>query len=364
MTPRHHRRLGVILVITALTAPLALLAPAGASPIDDKRAEASRLEAQIQALGDRVSVLDEQYNRAVLQSQQADAAAAQAKVDLAKSDERYAAARARMATQAVTAYINGGGVSVLSQLANSDGRDLTVRSQYLSAASEEEHSAADELRQAGQDLQALQAKLAAAQKASKAAVGAAASARRQTMAAQSSLQATLGKVKGDLASLVAQEDARRAAAAAARAQAAQAAARARASAIGGRAGRSAPAPGNAPAPSSGAAAAVRFAEDQIGKPYQYGAAGPDSYDCSGLTMRSWQQGGVSLSHSSQAQYNETTHISTADLQPGDLLFYGSDIHHVGIYVGNGTMVEAAHTGTNVRYASIWRSDLVGAGRPG
>ena len=81
-------------------------------------------------------------------------------------------------------------------------------------------------------------------------------------------------------------------------------------------------------------------------------------------MRRQRWRGGSLSHSSQAQYNETTHISTADLQPGDLLFYGSDIHHVGIYVGNGTMVEAAHTGTNVRYASIWRSDLVGAGRPG
>ena len=80
-------------------------------------------------------------------------------------------------------------------------------------------------------------------------------------------------------------------------------------------------------------------------------------------MRAWQQGGVSLSHSSQAQYNETTHVSTADLQPGDLLFYGSDIHHVGIYVGGGSMIEAAHTGTNVRYASISRSDLVGAARP-
>ncbi|MCU1463440.1 MAG: cell wall-associated hydrolase, invasion-associated protein, partial [Acidimicrobiales bacterium] len=210
MTPRLHRRLGVILVIAASLAPLAAMGAAGASPVDDKRAQASKLESQIQALGDRLSVLDEQYNQAILRSQTADVAAAQAKADLAKSDQRFAAARARMAEQAVTAYINGGQVSVLAQLANSDGRDLTVRAQYLSAAAQTERAASDELRQAGQDLQLLQDRLAAAQKASKSAVGAASAARRQALAAEAALQSTLGKVKGDLASLVAAEDARRA----------------------------------------------------------------------------------------------------------------------------------------------------------
>ena len=106
-----------------------------------------------------------------------------------------------------------------------------------------------------------------------------------------------------------------------------------------------------------------MARQQIGKPYEYGAAGPDSFDCSGLTLYSWRAGGVSLPHSAGAQYGATTHIPLSDLEPGDLVFYGSPIHHVGIYVGSGTMIEASHAGVPVRYAGIYRSDLVGAGRP-
>src|SRR5207244_1464771 len=86
-------------------------------------------------------------------------------------------------------------------------------------------------------------------------------------------------------------------------------------------GRVVPPPGtDVPAPSAGAGAAVSFAKQQVGKPYEYGAAGPDSYDCSGLTMASWRQGGVSLPHSAAAQYNATTHIPISAVQPGDLLF--------------------------------------------
>jgi cell wall-associated NlpC family hydrolase len=81
-------------------------------------------------------------------------------------------------------------------------------------------------------------------------------------------------------------------------------------------------------------------------------------------MWAWRAGGVSLPHSAADQYSVIPHVSMASLQPGDLLFYGSPIHHVGIYVGNGTMIEAPHSGAVVRYASIYRSDLVGAGRPG
>jgi cell wall-associated NlpC family hydrolase len=79
-------------------------------------------------------------------------------------------------------------------------------------------------------------------------------------------------------------------------------------------------------------------------------------------MWAWARGGVSLPHSSQAQYDVLPHVSRSDIQPGDLTFYGSPIHHVGIYVGNGQMVEASETGTPVRYAGIHRRDLVGAGR--
>ena len=95
----------------------------------------------------------------------------------------------------------------------------------------------------------------------------------------------------------------------------------------------------------------------------YAAAGPDSFDCSGLTMYAWAAAGVSLSHNAAAQYESLPHVPMASLEPGDLVFYGSPIHHVGMYVGNGTMVEAPYTGVDVRYHSIYRPDFAGAARP-
>ena len=121
-----------------------------------------------------------------------------------------------------------------------------------------------------------------------------------------------------------------------------------------------------PVPSAGgrAAIAVSAALAQVGKPYQWGGAGPDSFDCSGLTMYAWAQAGVSLPHSSAAQYAATPRVSTSDLQPGDLLFAGSPIHHVAMYIGGGQMVEAPYTGASVRVVPTGRPDTVGAGRPG
>lgn len=126
---------------------------------------------------------------------------------------------------------------------------------------------------------------------------------------------------------------------------------------------------SAPVPSVAAASpnaqvAVVAALSQVGQPYSWGAAGPDSYDCSGLTMWAWGQAGVSLPHNSGMQYSATPRVAQSDLQPGDLLFFGSPIHHVGMYIGNGQMVESPYTGSQVRVGSAIRSDYVGAGRPG
>jgi cell wall-associated NlpC family hydrolase len=123
------------------------------------------------------------------------------------------------------------------------------------------------------------------------------------------------------------------------------------------------APVAAPKVSGRAQAAVNFALAQVGKPYGWGGSGPGSYDCSGLMMASWAAAGVSLPHSSAMQYGATRRVSRDQLQPGDILFFGSPIHHDAMYVGNGQMVEAPHTGLNVRVVSMDRSDYVGAGRP-
>ncbi len=121
--------------------------------------------------------------------------------------------------------------------------------------------------------------------------------------------------------------------------------------------------GNAGSGGSAAARrAVQFALAQVGKPYVWGAAGPSSYDCSGLTSSAWHAGGVSLPHSAREQFGYGTHVSYSQMVPGDLMFFYSPIGHVSIYIGNGLMVSAPQTGENVKVipANSYNRDFVGA----
>ncbi len=127
-----------------------------------------------------------------------------------------------------------------------------------------------------------------------------------------------------------------------------------------------PAPAEtASAPASGrAAAAVAYAMSQVGDAYVYGAAGPDAFDCSGLTMMAWGAAGVALPHSSSAQMSSGSSVSSSALQPGDLVFYYSPVSHVGMYIGNGQIVHAANPGTGVAIAPVFSMPFSGAVRPG
>ena len=100
----------------------------------------------------------------------------------------------------------------------------------------------------------------------------------------------------------------------------------------------------------------------LGVPYVWAAEGPDGFDCSGLALVAWRAAGVILPHQSRSQFLRTVRINLADIAPGDLLFFGDPIHHLGIYVGDGKMIEAAKPGTNVKISAIKRRDLVGIGR--
>jgi len=113
-----------------------------------------------------------------------------------------------------------------------------------------------------------------------------------------------------------------------------------------------------PAPASGVARALAFARSQIGDPYVWGAAGPSSWDCSGLTMGAWRAGGISLPHYSVAQYTRSTPISRGSLRAGDLVFWGSSsspssIYHVALYAGNGMIIQAPRTGRDVEEVSMY-----------
>jgi peptidoglycan DL-endopeptidase CwlO len=385
MTSRQSRL--VVLVGIALVGFPSLTAPARASPVDDKKQEAARIQVQLDAQGERISILDEQYNRARLQVDEADTALARSEKDRAAADTTFRTAQLRLGRHAVDAYVHGGSSTLLEQLAKSRGPDLPLRQHYLRITAANERRAIDDLRAARADLTKVRERNKDAQAAARAAAGALKEHRADIERAVSVQRSTLARVDGELAQLIAAEQASRAAEAARRAQAELAARQAAArpqpatshqplpprstTTTSHQASKPKPAPTptttppvNAPPVGRGAAAAVAEARRQIGKPYVWAAAGPDSFDCSGLTQWAWRAGGVRLSHSTYAQWDETPHIPVSALQPGDLVFFGDDLHHVAIYSGGGMMIEAPYTGTTVRETVLRTKDLAGASRPG
>ncbi|MDX3852223.1 NlpC/P60 family protein [Streptomyces sp. AK02-01A] len=115
--------------------------------------------------------------------------------------------------------------------------------------------------------------------------------------------------------------------------------------------------------SAKAAKVLAFARSQIGKPYVWGATGPSSYDCSGLTQAAWKEAGVELPRTTWDQVKAGSRVATEDLLPGDLVFFYDDISHVGIYIGDGMMIHAPKPGASVREESIYYMPIYGSVRP-
>ena len=344
------------------------------------RLAAAQQEARRRA--DAAEVAVEAYNAARVRQQAAAAAVGAARLVLRAAGHRVDQARARVGRFGAAAYMTGGMSSVDAML-NADGPDaLLYRVGTLEVISRSQ-------RDATQALDAARVYQVSVERQAQVVLGrarqAATAAARARTRAQQSVQrqvAVVGAVRErrrQLTTLLAQarqhasalERARLAAIARARARAAARAAAAAAR----RAASSRPVSGGATGAVPGTVSAateqqaVSYAESQIGKPYQWGAAGPDSYDCSGLVMWAYAHVGVTLDHWTGYQWQEGARVATSALRPGDLVFFATDtsdpntIHHVGIYIGNGQMVEAPYTGANVRISSAWRPDLIGAVRP-
>ncbi|MER7001663.1 NlpC/P60 family protein [Dactylosporangium sp. NPDC000555] len=109
--------------------------------------------------------------------------------------------------------------------------------------------------------------------------------------------------------------------------------------------------------------AVRFAYSQLGKVYQWGADGPNSFDCSGLTMAAWKAAGVVLPHNAARQKQTVRPITRSELRPGDLVFYYRNVSHVGIYIGEGRVIEAPRAGERISMRLLDYAPIVGYGRP-
>ena len=368
---------GLALMTTGTLATVATVAHATPqSDLQSEQQKAAELESEIQANGNRVSVLDEQYLEAQAAIQQATDQYNADRVQVAAKQRATDRIRGLVSARAAELYMSAGNPAPLAAFDVSNTQELGSQSEYGAAAADQDRQLIDNAKVAIESLGLQQQALAKARAKAEDESKQLDAARTEITAATAQQTALLAQVKGKIATLVnqIQVQQQQAQEAAARAQmereaAAQAAAQQQQQQTSSNGGSpdggstSSPPPTGLPAPSAHAAIAVQTAEAQIGKPYVYAGSGPDVFDCSGLTMYAWAAAGVSLPHNALAQYDSLPHVPMDALQPGDLVFYGSPIHHVGLFVGNGTMVEAPYTGVDVRYHSIYRPDFAGAARP-
>jgi cell wall-associated NlpC family hydrolase len=350
---------------------------ASASKIDDKKALAAQLQREIDANGEQISMLAERYDGARLRLDDA-------RQNIARVEGRLAAARAEShrigavaQRRAAALYMGVGAQSPLGFTNVASLTEAGSRSTYAAAAADRDARLLDGLRASREDLRVAETSLEAARNKAQKEVDALVARRRDVEAANARQTQLLAQVKGEVATLIREEQARQAAAEKARSDARLEqlrlqAAQSRANASSGTGVQTFGPAGTdpaqmpiptAPAPSPGAAAAVAYAKSQLGKPYRYAAAGPDEFDCSGLTMMAWAQAGVSMPHYSAAQGAMFPRVPDGQLQPGDLVIYYSDQHHVGIYVGDGMTISATHTGDFVRLQPVFRSGFQYAVRP-
>lgn len=364
------KRFTTVLVAAMMLSAALLGRTAEADPVANKRAEAARLAAELESKGRQAAVLTEQYNAARIKAGAAEADAAKAAQALAAADAAVKRTHEALKASAVEAYMHGGFLPLNKHAASpKDATELTVRRKYVSVVADRQNDALKAMRVARQDAANRRAQLEEAKETSRQALAAVEGKRQAAAAAVAAQQAVLNRVKGELATLVAEEQRRKAEEEARRVRAALAARQAAPpggaprTVTGSPIGRdTGTAPTNPPPPpNAGAATAVAEAKRQLGKPYQWGGAGPDTFDCSGLTAWAWKAAGKTLPHYTVSQYNATARVAIKDLQPGDLVFFGEDMHHMGLYVGNGTMIHAPQTGDVVKYSTIYRSDLVESG---
>jgi cell wall-associated NlpC family hydrolase len=343
---------------------------AGPKDLPGAIAQATKLEAQILANARRADVLDERY----LQARTAVAAANQRVVatqrQISATDAKLEQLRSRLADRAAFLYMGAGSSDPIGIDASSV-QDLGSRATYGDAAAVQDQRIVDDLNGTEARLNAQRDDLVGQVAAAQARLVAARDARREVARINGSMQNLLDSTQATVKVLAAkmEQDALASAAIAERAwlqrlAAQQAAARKKGGDNNNTNLLPGPGDGKVSAPVAGALLAVAYAQAQLGKPYMYAAAGPDAFDCSGLTMMAWRQAGVLMEHGSQAQYNAFPHVPIDQLQPGDLVFFGSSgptNHHVGIVVGPGVMIDAPHTGAFVELVSYFQPDLVPLG---
>ena len=400
---KHLLRVAPVAIMVALVVPAMTPQIASASPVDQKRTEVENIVDELERLEQRALEIGEDYVEVIDAKALLDQEIIDLEADIAGKEAELTELRADLGDMAVRSFV-GSGTTPLGPLFEdtSDINDVLQRDELARVALSAGDVTTDELDAFVDDLEedreTLDEKVDEAEALAVSLVDAQAETERLTGEYQ---QARID-AEAELGELIAQEEARRAAESAARLQAEIDAAQAAANNSSG--GGSQPAATNsggssdsgssssdagggsstpavqtptaqepvaeeptasAPPPSSRAGVAVSAALSQQGVPYQYATSIPGvSFDCSGLTAYAWGAAGVYLPHQSRAQYASIPHVSQANAQPGDLLFYYSPISHVGVYLGNGQLVHAPNTGSVVKIATVNWGKVTGVGRPG
>ena len=345
------------LTAAALIIVFALAGGVTTSAAAPSKAQVEAARAKLADLQRSLDVLVEQYDQALTQLQATHARLVDIQRAKAAADAEAARAIGELSQRAVAAY-TGMGSQLDAILGASSFTEFSDRVQYMGAVAQSDEdlatAAGTASARAKWEAQQLQKALLQEQQ-QKAALQDRIGRLRQAAAEQ---QALYQKLNSDY------EAALRAARAAERLAELQAQQNLQGSGSPGGSYNPPPAP---PPNESAAQTAIYYARSVIGTQYVWGAADPSvGFDCSGLTMWAWAHAGVSLPHSSAMQYAVLPHVSRDQLAPGDLVFFYSPISHVGLYIGNGQMIDASHPGPGgeVAIRSIFWDVFAGAGRPG
>lgn len=307
--------------------------PAGAAP----KPTLSQVQAKLRQLTTKAEKLDQRYNQVQQELTSANQRLKLVNGEAARYLKRFRSMRGQIARIAAQAYMNGNMTSVAAMLTSGDPQQILDQSSILLELSSSNSAEMTQFIAAARQLEGAQQ---SAKRAKTAIVGL-----RNNLAGQKkSLDKLIGQQKTLLAQLTPAQQ--------------------QATGPGGSAGGGGTTQYKGPTGTQ-AGKAVQFAYAQLGKPYVFGASGPDSYDCSGLTMASWAAAGVSIPRTSFAQWDGLPHVPTSQLQPGDILVFNGE-GHVGIYVGGGMLIDAPHTGAVVEKVALsgwYQSSLDGAVRP-
>ena len=348
-------------VLAVLVPGPALAAPGGEGPaaLAAARAAAARLQREVDQLDVRVETLAEAHADAQARLDGLIQAAHRNQDDLERSELALQATQAAYAGDVRELYARGPLAPLELLLAAGDFHELAVAAGVASRVLDRDQQALSSVGLATGTVRARVTELGTTQ--------AETLALRQRLAAQETAigrllaarRTMLASARAEVRAQLRAEQARQEAAR--RALVAAAAARARTLGFAALA--------DVPAPNPTAAAAVRAALGQVGKPYRWGATGPATFDCSGLVRFAYADAGLALPRTSRQQWSAGRHVRVDGLRPGDLVFWAHDpadpatIHHVGMYVGQGLMVHAPHTGALVRVDALRPSGFAGATRP-